>query len=418
MRQTEIYIDRSRVRTKSFDTLFCLLMIQFVIFPKNYMVLKAVTLALLIFDGLIMQQGRIRFGRDSIYLGIYIVFNIIFMALGILRGFGKNAIRVSTVYIIWPSVYLLFSGFYVQEEQLKNLFNLLIYLAAIICIIDTVVILSNMFHLGKVLSLLNDLHLGGYLSTSGLFSFRSEHIFFYAFFAPFMISCMFMKKHEIEETGGNRQFIIIVGICSTVISIIIGMGAIWLAVFFGGLLSFFRSKLIKRKKGFLVLLTCTVALFFIAIYSFYRHGVVYSIVEEIGSRFNRNIPYDDDVIRSNQIQAMIETWAHFPLFGKGLGSSVGYYRLGRFVEQSQNEMTYFALLYQCGIVGVLMFLIIAVRSVKSLRKHTGAKWLTEPFATGLICFLIANTFNPYLSNMSTLWILFLPFIIGNDDALR
>ena len=185
----------SRVRMVSIvDVMFSFLMIQYVVCPRAYMWLKAITLVLLMAAAYLQLDGKLRFTGYSLLIAVYILFNILFTAIGTIKGFGEVAIRSATVFIIWPSTYFIFSGYRLSENRLRKLFRLMVFFSFFICAISTVVIMSDVLHLSFVVSFLSRFRLGGYASLSGLPYFRTEHIFFFAFFTPFML----YHPHQLE----------------------------------------------------------------------------------------------------------------------------------------------------------------------------------------------------------------------------
>ena len=416
--KVQIQGETKRGITRLFDFLFSLLIIQYVVYPRMLMALKAMTLVLLMLVGLIQQNWTLRFNHKSLHLAVYIFFQIVFIINGIIRGFGEIAIRASTVYIIWPLTYLFFSSYQVSTARLKKFYQLLIGLSFFICVADTLTIAASFLHLSAVQSFLNFFYLGGHSSTSGLIVFRSEHIFFYAFFSPFMFSSMTMGNQVMKETGVKGRTIKFLAVYSMMLAVLSGMGAIWLSLFVGAMICVLRYGVLKRKKAIVISLAVCVILLVFAVVSYIRQGFVYYILEEVMMRLNRTDMTEDMLVRNNQIEAMIQTWLKHPFLGTGIGSSIRYFRGGKLVEQSQNEMTYFVMLYQRGLVGVILFFSVVIGSMCLLIRRKDARWLCEPFMVGMICFLFANAFNPYLSNMSTLWILFIPFVLGNSNQPR
>ena len=82
------------------------------------------------------------------------------------------------------------------------------------------------------------------------------------------------------------------------------------------------------------------------------------------------------------------------------------------------ELTYVALLFQTGIIGVLAYLGLlfwpVYKGAQLLKKtNEEAGLFIIPSIVGCACFLIANATNPYLQSYDFMWALFLPIAIIN-----
>ena len=76
------------------------------------------------------------------------------------------------------------------------------------------------------------------------------------------------------------------------------------------------------------------------------------------------------------------------------------------------ELSYLALLYQTGLVGLGIYATgiawIYFMGVKILRSGGMFAESMLPLLVGMTCFLVANATNPYLAKFDGLWIIFLP----------
>ena len=86
------------------------------------------------------------------------------------------------------------------------------------------------------------------------------------------------------------------------------------------------------------------------------------------------------------------------------------------------ELGYMSLLFHTGLVGVSIYggavCWLFVKSARIVRRHPEAAGMLIPLLTGLMCFLIANTTNPYLEKFDLLWTLFLPIAVLNAYSLN
>lgn len=122
-----------------------------------------------------------------------------------------------------------------------------------------------------------------------------------------------------------------------------------------------------------------------------------------------------DSIRTDQAEALLRGWAMNPIFGSGFGARVPDY--ARTSERPWVlELQYHLLLFNVGLVGVLIVCGIAVCSTVLLRtaaRSTPAlvPTLTATTTTGL-AMLMANATNPYLQAPGHMWALFLPLAVA------
>lgn len=145
--------------------------------------------------------------------------------------------------------------------------------------------------------------------------------------------------------------------------------------------------------------------------SYSEKGIVYQIMTGVSDKFvfKKEISEENNSVRMNQAKAMLDAWVKSPILGQGVGYPIRYYRFRGYVVQAENELQYLAMLYQKGIMGFLSFFALVGYAVHILNIRKDIKWFCLPFMAGMVSFLTANAFNPYLSNMSMMWILFFPF---------
>ena len=399
------------------DILYFLLLFQCIMYPKYNMVLKALTIAFIMIMIIAQQRGKLIFNQTIILWGFYLLFNIVSTLQGAINGHALEAFRRGTVNIIWPLTYFLFSGYRLSTVRLMNLYRGIVFITGVACIVDTLLIISDLFGLSGVRMCLEWVHLGGFSSVSTYVLFRSDHIFLYAFLTPFMIAALTMNPIEIERSGMRLRLVKLIAVYSVVIGFFTGMGAIWLSVFITAVLCIGRSGMLKRRQSVFFLILLFIPAICFILMSVRNNGMVYHILKEVNSRAGIGEVIDSgSIIRRNQIVAMIKEWVKHPILGSGIASTVGYIRDGHYIETSAFESSYFIILYQKGIVGFILFFAMVIQGIKGLKKRVDAHCLSESFLMGMLGFLIANAFNPYLASLSTIWIMFLPLLIGNTET--
>ena len=130
---------------------------------------------------------------------------------------------------------------------------------------------------------------------------------------------------------------------------------------------------------------------------------------------------DGAAIRADQFRRLIAGWKVAPILGAGSGMPLPGYLRSLDLPWAY-ELSYAALLYHTGVVGVLLRLLLAgwvgVWCLRILRSgFQTALWLA-PILVGTICFLIGNATNPYLGKFDSLGVILLPLAMVNLHRLR
>jgi len=120
--------------------------------------------------------------------------------------------------------------------------------------------------------------------------------------------------------------------------------------------------------------------------------------------------------RLEQMSALFRGWEPRPMFGNGLGSFTHE------VIRSEDrpwayELQYSLLLFQTGIVGMILYSAGIVwlywMGLRVIRSKSEISVHMVPVLVGTSCFLIANAVEPYLQTFGQLWPLFLPIGLIN-----
>jgi hypothetical protein len=135
-----------------------------------------------------------------------------------------------------------------------------------------------------------------------------------------------------------------------------------------------------------------------------------NIVTQFESSFEFDNPEaQSNYLRKEQFEALINGWKDNKLIGAGLGASAK----GSVRDEKSTwsyELSYVALLFHVGIVGVLIYGIsvfwIIYESIIMCRKNHLFVVYLLPQITSMICFLLVNSSNPYLSKFDYLWVIF------------
>lgn len=407
------FIRRNTISSEGIvDLFYYLLIVVCTLYYRGGGAVKAGLIALIVVVALFEKRKNFGFNRTSLIMFLNVLVCVIATIHGMFTGNKGEALRSATVNVLWPLLYCIFSGYELSDERLMKFYRGLCYILTVICISDTLVLISGITGISFINSILDIINLGGISGASSGVFFRSDHMYLYAFFAPFIISCFSMDKTEIEKTGLSVRYVYLLAVYTGLIAICTGMGAIWLATFVGVIISVLVSRTYKRRKLFVIIVTCVTGGIIVACISYVRQGFVYYIVEDILSRAGvngRNVE-GGTTVRINQISALLREWKHNPLFGRGIAATVRYVRDGAVIETSAFESSYIALLFQKGIVGLVVFFLMVARGMSNLRKRKEIFCFSRSFEIGLTGMLMANIFNPYLASISSIWILYFPML--------
>ena len=126
------------------------------------------------------------------------------------------------------------------------------------------------------------------------------------------------------------------------------------------------------------------------------------------SDFFYQISEASDEPRRLQAQSLLEGWMENPIFGHGAGVNASVVRSN---IPGTYELSYLAMLFERGIIGVTLFIvqyiILMYWSIKALNKGRIHSNYVLSLIVAVNLFLIANATNPYLGAFDYMWFLFL-----------
>ncbi len=410
-----------KLSIRSIDNfLMAALFLQMLFLPKIWMGLKIIFLAFILLFYINKIKIRIKINVGTKLILIYAFLNLISIIIGCMRGYATTAIRLGTIDVLWPLVYAVIAFGGLEEYQLKWIYKAIIIVTFILVVSDLVLIIASFTSNEGIRSFLSLFNKNTLVAewTRGYMEIRTDHENYYAFLPPFMMAVFFQEDDKkIKKIGLNSAFTKVTVILSMLMAVFMGLGSVWLANAVGLLLCMKKFHIFK-KKWVLIMLSLVVPVMIIVLAkSYLEEGFVYFIWQDVLSRLNMtsDLKNINGATRTAQVHAMLEAWLDNPLIGQGRGVPVTYFRSGAYVTRADNEIVYLITLYQKGLIGFVLFFILVGYAIYILNKRKDIKWFTEPFMVGLICYLIANIFNPYLTNFSNLWILFLPFMIRSKN---
>lgn len=132
------------------------------------------------------------------------------------------------------------------------------------------------------------------------------------------------------------------------------------------------------------------------------------------------IKAQSSAIRVAQLHQLLDAWrADNIFFGSGLGA-VAPGPVRSFETPWAYELAYVALLFQIGIVGLLLYSVVVFTTYAKLVSVAKGVEMIRPWAAfvfmGGLSFLLATASNPYLLKFDYIWILFLPVVVARIAA--
>ena len=391
--------------------------------PTTYTSFKAIWMAICLGILLvsILNSGKIRLHPTVFSFGF---FYILLGAVLVLRAVIINTpggLRVSTVFVLWPAIYLLYVSAISKPRVLVILLKIIVWITVAICLYGLVYILTNMSLIPSFLYIPIDVGQKFVVHGSRI-TFRIHSVTTLIFSLPFLISLTLIQLRQPKADHLIAMPILWVAILASIIIIFLrSVGSIILVTLLSPVIHYIFSFILKKGSlrkglglkwvlfiiGFLFAAFVITNLFNVDIVSFWRQEVLGSIDPELDPGAQ---------IRLDQFYALWADWRSSPLLGIGLGQvSRSYVRAPD--TPWAYELTYIALLAQIGLIGILSygfgFIWLYWKSFQIIRSKTYLSSLMLPVLVGLTCFLLANATNPFLLKYDFLWVIFLPIAFVN-----
>ena len=403
------------------STLLLIFMAMFV--PTSYVPVKAGLLLLACSVALIgLFLGIFKINKAS-FLAILslTVVGLLYSCYGYLNS-APGAVRVLTVYFLWPWVFLLLSVYLSQDRSIEVLFKVLI--ASLVSII-----FYSFLFLGTRAgfvpeSLYFELDQGQAVGFyDGFVEYNLYSISSLIFLIPLAIHFFYIKL-KLPHRKNIYLWLILI-LASIVLTFLTGRRAMLLVFMiipviilaewflFSGLEKLpIKIRRLSRSPGFYML---SIFLLLIALGLLHSLGFNLTkvwVVFADGFNFESGESTSE---RTLQFFSLMNGWFDSSiLFGAGNGSTVDVVRSTEMAWAY--ELTYVYLLFSTGLVGFLFYFfwfgygLIRVR--QSLKMRPDLKIYVLPLITGVFCLGIAAASNPYFGKFDFLWIIILPHLLA------
>ena len=343
-----------------------------------------------------------------------------FIFLGLLND-APGALRMSTVYILWPLIFTVFVAGASDERKLRGLLVVLVAATIAIGLYGLSYILHEAGWLPGTFYIPLDLgqQIGFY---QGYIEFLLHSISSLFFAVPFIIAALMTWPRE-EAIPVSRLWLWVAFILGIILVLLSARRALLAVVALSPLIALFIQgflpsslKRVRRELGLRFLLYAGMCLATLVIYL----SIIYGFsLWTLANTFAVGWDFTGEasaLARREQFWALVKEWSESPLFGAGHGASAeGSIRS---LEQPwAYELAYLALLFHTGMIGFLAYTAgvawIFWMGVKIIRLGNRLSLYMLPLLVGCSCFLIGNATNPYLEKFDYIWVIFLPIAFIN-----
>lgn len=395
---------------------YCLFFLMLFV-PTRYQHVKAALLffVLAAVFGRVLLSQRLRLHPVvAAWTILMVVTGISFMALGYFNG-APGAIRVGTVYVLWPIVFTFLAEAASNIVVIRRLSKLLVIAGAAIGIYALVFLLVSYGAIPEYFYF--EIDQGQ--ATGSDFGSQEFKLFSLAtllFLAPFLVAALFSwpREHPHLKARGVVWVALLVSLAAAFLS---GRRGLWLVVLLSVPLAVLGRGLLphryRPRKYLRVVLSILLVSAILLVY-LQSTGVVNAV--GIVQKFAASFDMETESARHEQLNALLRGWWKKPLFGSGLGAGVEGSTRSAAMPWAY-ELSYVSLLYHTGMIGFALYTLpvlwILFTAVRIIRSGGELAFHMAPILVGMVGFLIANATNPYLTKFDFMWVIFLPVAIIN-----
>ena len=353
---------------------------------------------------------------------------LFFMLRGAMRG-EPGALRVGTVYVLWPAAFVVLAAGAGEARCLRLHVGLLVAAALASSIYGLEFVLEQGGWIPRSIfpDLFADQGVGFY---EGFVELRLPSLAVLPFVLPFLIAAAVCWGTR--DAPVRRRFIWPALVAALLLSLLSGRRAVLLVVSVAPLLVLGLLALLPRAERralrgpVLVLLGgLTVSAFGLGGFLASTYGFDVGVLWQTFREGFDPTASESSSIRAVQLSELLRGWSEHPLLGAGHGGFVRSH-VRDAARPWSYELSYPTLLFQTGLVGLFcygaLFGWLFARGIAMIRAGGQAARTMLPVLVGLACFLVANATNPYLLKFDFMWTVFLPlalinrWLVERDDA--
>jgi len=389
--------------------------------PTTLQAPRGVFLILITGIGAVLALHTWRVHREILLLWLLTILVGLFGVVWGVINSAPGALRITSVYLVWPVLYLLFIGLAHDLRVMKALESALLLGIALATLMALTVMLAGLLGYGAIIFPLLEFQGAGFGNYGGYIEFRTYGLTTVMYGFPFVLSLILVRRGELR---GLRK----IGIYLLLLAIVLaalgsGRRAFWLVMLLTPfiILPFLQLSSCRLKPVPFLSLTFKSAVLSVLIITSVITAIgldPIALVEEFVSAFQ-----GQEASSSARFLQASSLWGAFtdsPLIGHGLGSTVDVVRSHDMPWAY--ELSYLALLMNVGLVGFLVYtgavVWIALKGIQLSRRDAEFAKLFIPLITALCAFLIMNATNPYLAKFDYLWVIFLPAALINAQLTQ
>jgi hypothetical protein len=381
--------------------------------PTAYPAVKLPFLVLTVLG--VVIGGRWRIHRTVLFISLLMVATGLgFIWLGAING-APGAVRASRVFFVWPALYTLFVAGAAREWTVRGLLQVLILatLCAELYIFSFVLVSAGWLPDWAYIEFAQGQSVGFY---GGYMEFSLYCLTSLNFAVPFLVAAVFDRGESrplVPRLG--LWLVLTLGVLAVLLS---GRRGIWLGVgvspFVALSLRWFLPRLGRGSFNWRTPISVAAILAVVAL----GFNLAYSFEWGRVQAYFTSALFDspDAELRQVMFRRLRDGWLESPAVGFGIGAGLSDF-VRSYDQPWAYELSYMALLYQTGLVGVLLYagavLWIYLTGIRMIRTGHPFSSYVVPVLTGMTSFLIANATNPYLAKYDYLWVIFLPVAVVN-----
>jgi len=390
--------------------------------PTTYQPIKAALLALVVGGILVAGAVSARFPlAPGIAVGAlgFSAFGLVSVYTGVLAG-APGALAMANVYVTWPLVYTVLVAGAGHDGVLRGLSRVLVLSAAAISAYSIIYVLWEAGWWPDALYYAVDQ--GQAIGFHGTYiEFNLYSISSLLFLVPYLVGALFVFPRDSAPVSRPLLWAALVVSLTTVLLtgrrallVLVPMAPMFALMFRAWLTpAFKRSSRRMVRRAWWAALALGVGLVVVVTAFGALAPAGFADMVASGFRFNTD---PVAMTRRDQFLALLAGWMEHPMLGSGHGAPAP--GVIRSIETPWSyELTYVALLYHTGLVGLALYSAGVAWIFLASRRIARGGW---PGAPGLVAalvgtasFLVANATNPYLEKYDYIWVLFLPIAFIN-----
>jgi O-antigen ligase len=359
--------------------------------------------------------------RDIILLWLLTILVGLFGVVWGVINSAPGALRVISVYLVWPILYLLFIGLAHDPRIIKSIESALLLGVALATFMALTVMLAGLFGYGSFIFPLLEFQGAAFGRYGGFIEFRTYGLTTVMYGFPFVLSVILVRRDELRGLRKLGIYLLLLAIVLAALGS--GRRAFWLVMLLTPfiILPFLQLSSCRFKAVPFFSLTFKSVVLAVLIMGGGITAIGLDPVALVGNFVSAFQGQEaSSGARFTQAASLWGAFTESPLIGHGLGSTVDVVRSHD--TPWAYELSYLALLMNVGIIGFLVYtgavVWIGLKGFQLSRRDAEFAKLFIPLITALCAFLIMNATNPYLAKFDYLWVIFLPVALINAQLTQ